>query len=433
MRRHRVFFGLGGATALVALSGLFREQAVAFRFGTGDDADVFIAAIQIPTMVLNVFASSLGAGLIPFLVARTIGGVVTNDDKEIGQLHAVVYASIAAVLLVLGLAARFYAPLIAPGFSAAKAATLSDVLLLLCLAGVFAGFGAYWSILLQARNMFSAPVLTAALPPTLAAVFCLGFDWGPWAPVVGTAVGFIVQTILIYTLVHSVRVTVAPRFGVPAHLPLASQVASAALATGLMSGAYVIANAWAAGLGSGSVATLGFANVAITAVVGFGLKVVGGPLLNTYSQLAAVRDWPRFVATVRKHVLIAWTAGAAAAVAMYVLAVPIIRVLFQRGSFSPEQSADVAGILFLLAMQLPWHISGALVTRALSACQANAVLVEAAAINLAVCVFLCWLLVEGRGLEGVAISVSGMYFASFVYCVFRLRSIIQEAVRNGRS
>ena len=432
MRRYRVFFGLGAATALVALSGLFREQAVAFRFGTGDAADVFIAAIQIPVLVLNVFSSSLGAGMVPFLVSRTVGGAAAGDDEDIGRINAVVYVFVVVVFLVLGLAATFYAPWIAPGFSAAKAGMLTDVLFVLCLAGILAGISAYWGILLQARNTFARPAATAAVPPALAAAFCLGFDWGPWAPAIGTAAGFAVQAAVLFAFVSSVGVRVAPRLGVPAHLPLASQVASAAVATGLMSGAFVIANAWAAGLGSGSVATLGFANVAITAVVGFGLKVVGGPLLNIYSRLAALQDWAGLIAAVRKHVSIAWAAGCLIAAALYLLAVPIVSVLFQRGRFSPEHSAEVAGILLLLGIQLPWHVSGALVTRALSACQANGVLIEAATINLAVLVFLCWLLVDGWGLKGVAISVSGMYCASFVYCAFRLRSVVREAVRNGR-
>lgn len=429
MRRYRVFVGLGGATALVALAGLLREQVVAFRFGTGDAADVFIAAIQIPTLVLNVLASSLGAGLVPFLVARTVGGI--DDDDAIGRIHAVVYACVAAVFLVLGLAARFYVPAIAPGFSAAKAAMLSEVLLVLCVAAILAGIGAYWCVLLQARRMFSRPAATAALPSALAAAFCLGFDWGPWAPAIGTSLGFIVQALVLYGFVRSMRVPVGPRLGLPGHLPLAAQVTSAALATGLMSGAYVIANAWAAGLGAGSVAALGFANVAVTAVVGFGLKVVGGPLLNAYSQLVAARDWPHFVVAVRRHVSIAWIAGAAAAAAICLFAEPIVSLLFQRGSFSAQQSADVAGILILLAMQLPWHIAGALLTRALSACQANSVLIEAAATNLAVCLLLCWLLVDRWALKGVALAVSGMYCASFLYCVFRLRSIVREAVGNG--
>lgn len=427
-----MFFGLGSATVLVALCGLFREQAVAYRFGTRDAADVFIAAIQIPTLLLNVFSSSLGAGLVPFLVARPMAGPAGADDSDTGRIHAVVYAVVAIVFLAAGLAASLYVPLIAPGFSAAKASLLSDVLLVLCLSGILAGVGAYWVILLQAGNIFSRPALSAGLPPALAAVFCLAVDWGTWAPVIGTSAGFVLQAGLLYFLVRSAGVGVAPRWGLSAHLPLASQVASAAAATGLMSGATVIANAWAASLGAGNVATLGFANVAITAVVGFGLKVVGGPLLNDYSRLAAAGDWPRFIAALRRHVSVAWSAGCAVAAAMFFLAEPIVGVLFQRGSFSPEETADVAGILFLLAMQLPWHVAGALVTRALSACQANTVLIEAAAINLAVCLVLCWLLVDGQGLKGVAIAVSGMYCASFVYCVFRLRAVVREAVGNGR-
>ena len=427
-----MYFGLGSATIVVALCGLFREQAVAYRFGTRDAADVFIAAIQIPTLLLNVLSSSLGAGLVPHLVARAMGE--TADERiETGRIHATVYAVVSIVFLAAGLAASLYVPLIAPGFPAAKASLLGAVLLVLCLSGILAGIGAYWVILPQAGNRFSRPALTAALPPALAAAFCLACDWGAWAPVVGTSAGFALQTLVLYILVRSAQIGVAPRRGVPAHLPLASQVASAAAATGLMSGATVIANAWAASLGAGSVATLGFANVAITAVVGFGLKVVGGPLLNDYSQLAAAGDWPRFIATLRRHVSVAWSAGCAAAVALYLLAEPLVGLLFQRGSFSQEQTAEVAGILFLLAMQLPWHVAGALVTRALSACRANNVLVEAAAINLAVCVALCWLLVDARGLEGVAIAVSGMYCASFVYCAFRLRGIVREAVGNGRS
>ncbi|MBK8338013.1 MAG: hypothetical protein IPL03_16245 [Sterolibacteriaceae bacterium] len=432
MRGYRVYFGLGSATVVVALCGLFREQAVAYRFGTRDAADVFIAAIQIPALLLNVFSSSLGAGLVPFLVARGMGGPL-DGDIETGRIHAIVYAVVAIVFIAGGLAASLYVPFIAPGFSVAKAKLLSDVLLVLCLSGILAGVGAYWVILLQAGNRFSRPALTAALPPALAAAFCLVCDWGTWAPVVGTAAGFALQTVVLYLLVRSAQIGVAPRRGLPAHLPLASQVTSAAAATGLMSGATVIANAWAASLGAGSVATLGFANVAITAVVGFGLKVVGGPLLNDYSQLAAAGDWPRFIEALRRHVSVAWSAGCAVAVAMFFLAEPIVGVLFQRGSFAPEQTAEVAGILFLLAMQLPWHVAGALVTRALSACQANTVLLEAAAINLAVCVALCWFLVDARGLKGVAIAVSGMYCASFVYCVFRLRGIVRKAVGNGRS
>ena len=124
----------------------------------------------------------------------------------------------------------------------------------------------------------------------------------------------------------------------------------------------------------------------------------------TLARLFAEGNRPRLLATVNralKYVLVLSICAAAIAVAM---SVPIIRVLFERGQFSPESTSAAASALVMYALAIPVWGALQIITRAFYARRQmwTPVIVGTVATLVAVPVYV--VLERSYGIEGVAFA-----------------------------
>jgi putative peptidoglycan lipid II flippase len=100
---------------------------------------------------------------------------------------------------------------------------------------------------------------------------------------------------------------------------------------------------------------------------------------------------------------------------------PIIRLIFERGAFSPEDTRSVAHVQALFDFKFPsrwWHF----VSKSHFLLQVNSILVWASGFGLLVKIILNYFFVMWIGVAGIALSTSFMYLgtALFVYYFVRL-------------
>jgi peptidoglycan biosynthesis protein MviN/MurJ (putative lipid II flippase) len=166
---------------------------------------------------------------------------------------------------------------------------------------------------------------------------------------------------------------------------------------------------FAARLGEGAVATLGYANRIITLFSGLASIVVGRALLPVLSGAVADGD----LALGRRHAL-QWAgllAGAAAlgCAVLWIAAPGLVRILFQRGAFDAMASANVAGVLRYGLLQLPFFFGGMALVQWYAALGRFRAVLSITTGALAVKFGLNAVLTPVYGIDGIMIATASMY------------------------
>lgn len=345
---------LSGLTLLSRVLGVVREQVFARLFGGGMHADALVVAFRIPNLLRDLVAEgALSAAFVPALSrARERGG--DRDAEALGR--AVLSAILLAVggVTVLGLVATpWLVDRIAGGFSegprgAEKVAEtvrltriLFPFLLLISIAAVLRG-------VLNTYRRFSVP----ALGPPLSNLVAIAVGGGlvmagasietaatGWAIALlgGGLVSVAVQLPALRRVGLGLRPTLAIRH--PELRSMLAQVGTAAIGLAAVQVNIFIATQLASGLEEGSVAALNYAfRLAYLPIGVIGIAIATVTSVDVSARLAsgerdhASRD---LAGSLRLTAFLALPS----AVALWVLAEPIVRLIYEYDQFTPEDTA----------------------------------------------------------------------------------------------
>lgn len=369
-----------GATAIATMIsrvlGLVRDLAYADFMGKGWVTDAFMMAFQIP----NLFRRLLGEG------ALTASFIPIFKEKEKTEGHEAMWRSANAVisgLLVVATLLVFIGILLATG--ALAFAQLPEVhgswlmplherlhtekiilmlrllrvmlpyLLLVCVAAVFMG-------MLNARGHFFIPALGAALlnVAMIFSVFCIAPLMGVDKPkqIFGLAIGVLIAGVVqaVFQMPLLGREGFRFRWVTPWKDATVRAVVRRMLPTTIGVAAFqinvLIGSGFALIVGDGIVSSFYYAVRLMElpqGVFGVSLAIY---LLPALSGLAAEKKYPEFRATLRDGIGYLFFINALATVLLIVLAEPMVRLLFQHGSFHPEDTPDVAIAVQALSLGL---------------------------------------------------------------------------------
>jgi len=186
-------------SSVVFLGGLLevgKNVVIAFRYGSGPETDAFFTAFLIPNTYSVFWSSACLVGLVPLLAVWTV-----EDTLESRRLIGSVFLLSAAMALVLTLSAYAASPAIvrvlAPGFAAAQkaktAALFNRMIPLLLLSGV----GGTVAAVLNSRHDFLLPVANKAITNTVVVVGLLLF----FLP--GTTTGWLATLVVAGAALHA--------------------------------------------------------------------------------------------------------------------------------------------------------------------------------------------------------------------------------------
>jgi putative peptidoglycan lipid II flippase len=411
---------VGGFTMLSRITGLMREMMIAHYMGAGAVADAFFVAFRFPNLFRSLFAEgAFNAAFVPLFTGKLTAA--KSDGGGEAEARSFAEQSLAVMALVLGvfvaiveLAMPWAIYALAPGFAEVQgkldlAIELSRIcfpyLLFISLTSLQAG-------VLNSVGRFAA----AAGTPVLLNVVAMAGLWA-LAPVTATpghalAWGTFAAGIAQFSwLVFSVRKAGVPlRLVRPRLTPevklLGKRIVPGAVGAGVYQVNLVINTMIASTVANGAVSYLNYAdrvNQLPLGVVGIAIGTALLPLLSRQlksGDLDGARD------SQNRAMEFALLMTLPAAGALMVLAEPVIRVLFQRGSFGAAETAATAAALIAFAIGLPAYVLVKVLTPSFFAREDTRTPVKVAGATMALNVALNLALVGPLAHVGMALSTA---------------------------
>jgi putative peptidoglycan lipid II flippase len=380
---------------------------------------------MIPAFAIGVVGTSFNAAFIPVYVETR----QDEGEAEAKRLLANVSACSAVLLGLVSIALAVLFPLLVPviagDFPPAKRDLTVNLFYVMLPAIVLSGVAALWGAALNSVGRFALAAVAPALAPAAAVAFLLARAqaWGGYALALGVAVGALGEAAVLWVALRRRGIATLPRWrGLDERTRLVlRQYVPTTLGAFLMGTTVIVDQTMATTLGSGSVSTLNYGQRIVAFALGIAGLAVGTGVMPFLSGMVASRDYDRMRETIRAFLRIVLAGGAALAVLLFVVSTPLVRILFQRGSFTAADTADVSDVQRLFALQIPFYLGGILLVRVVASLRANRILTAAAAMNVVVNVVLNYVLMRWIGVAGIALSTSFVYLASFLFVYVALR------------
>lgn len=336
-------------TALTLAAGAlsFVNQAVlAHYFGARGDVDAYLVAMSAPMLVSGTISAAFSYSLVPNLIQHR--GDQATYGRRLGGF-ALVIGTIACALALGGAATASLTVLLAgPGLSSPHLAAIPRICMVFWAAAGLALVVGFLSAAHVASHRMILPSV-AALAPALGGtlmIVLLGRRLGVISAAWGMLLGYLGSTAVLLpqvwreiTLRGAIAHDARPALGYAMRLPL---VAVAMLCFTMFQ---IIDAYWATQVGPGQLAYLGYAQ---RILVGAGSLVIAGPSVVLVPRLAeAWRDGRHddFREDVLRAVRMVLAFGAFLTVVLSMLAVPMVRVMLQRGAFGPQDTLALARLL----------------------------------------------------------------------------------------
>lgn len=388
--RSTAFFSV--ATAASRVAGLGREIVAAGYYGVSGPMSAFTIAFQVPNLIRSLFAdAALQPAFIPVFGEHLERREYRDAFRLASTLLLLVAIVLAAVTAVFVIAAPLLMPLFAPGFegaildlTVALSQLLFPILILLGASGVVVGvlnsydrFGAFaiaplfWNLTIIAGLVLLEPAFE-------------GRD-RIYAYAIGVLAGTLVQLLIVVADLRNTPFRFAWSFewrnrDLRRVLLLMLPVT---ISLGLINFNLLINSLFGSLVSEQAPAAIDKAFRIYQLPQGIFAVAIATVLFPTLARFASRGEHDDLRATMANGMRQILFVLVPAAAAVLVLSEPMIRLVYQRGEFSPEQTTLVATALFWFAFSLPTNGLFLLLTRTFFSLQRPWVPTAIAAANLA--------------------------------------------------
>jgi putative peptidoglycan lipid II flippase len=344
--------GLARAATIVALGnvasrllGLVRETVKSDLFGATGPVSAFQVAAIVPTMLYDLLVGGMvSSALVPVFSEYA----APERREELWRLAGLLLGLITVVLSAFVLAVELFAPqvawLLSGGFDQALLDQTASLLRITVPAVLFLNISGVLAGLLYALRRFSLPAFTAAVFNAAIVVAALLLGRGPLG-VTSLAIGLLVGAMLqVAVQLPGLRGT---------HLRLSFDWRQAGvrrilrlyvpIVLGLVVSQVVIGLSYnlASRTGAESIAWMNYATTLFQFPLGLVSTAVSLAILPTLSRQGAAA----FVATLAQGLKLVLLLIIPATIGLFVLAHPIVVLIFEHGSFTPGDSDATALVL----------------------------------------------------------------------------------------
>ncbi len=428
-----------GIATLIMMASIFlsrviayvRESVIAAVAGADLSVDAYRVAFALPEILNHVLAS----GFMSVTFIPIFSRYLTDDDESgAWNIFSVILTTFGLFLVILIAWSMLYAPRIVPLLALGRkdpeflAMTVHMTRIILP-AQLFFFAGGILMAVQFAKEQFWIPAL-APLIYNLG-IICGGLVLGPslgvegfsWGALIGAFVGnFLIQIIGA----RRIGLTFRPRFDLR-HKDLRRYVL---LTLPLMVGLTMVfsmeifSKFFGSYLREGSIAWLDYAKTIMMMLVGFFGQAIGVASFPYLARMAADKRWDEMNQTLNTLLRYLVTLVIPTAILMYVLRHEIIRVLFERIHFGPEDTRMTAIALSGLLVGAFAIAAMTVVNRGFYAMQNTLLPAIYGTIAVAASLPVYWLGLKMYGLLGVALAVSFSAIAqvAVLFAVWNRRS-----------
>ncbi|OAG27919.1 murein biosynthesis integral membrane protein MurJ [Thermodesulfatator autotrophicus] len=438
------------AVLLSRLLGLVREQVLAGFFGAGLQMDAYVVAYRIPNLLRDLLAE--GALATAFVT------VFTQHKEKYGlektwRLAGKALGTVLILVVFLVILGEIFTPylvaLLAPGFKANPykfelATFLTRImfpfLALISVSAVIAG-------MLNALGTFFLPAASSAVFNLVSILTGISlyfvFTNAGNTPIVAMAIGVViggaaqvgVQIPALWQKGFRFKLSFAPKD--PYVRQIFKLMAPAVIGLSAVQLNIFINTYFASLCEEGSLSWLSYAFRLMYVPLGLFGVALATAILPVVSAQAAQKDLTRLRSTYFSAVLMAQSLALPSAVGLIILAQPIVKVIFERGKFGPEDTLATATALCLFSLSLPAYALTKVTAPLFYALHRPKIPMLSSFLSVGVNLFTVVSLIKSLGFKAVALGMSLGIVAQALFQLFvlvrTLKGINYYGIINGLS
>ncbi|HET7841487.1 MAG TPA: lipid II flippase MurJ, partial [Terriglobia bacterium] len=358
-RRHMLLSSMvvGFFSLLGSLTGILVETSIAAKLGLSRSSDTFYAAFTIPYVITNLLRTAGQYSLVPFFSSLEARHEPEELWRGFSYAVSILFLGLGGIAAVGALAAPWLIRGLAPGFTPSETLLASELCRWLFLILLPAGIAETIRSFLFSQHRFAVAASGNFFRnATVIAFTVLTFPrWGFYAIVMGYLVGHLIQlAVLGVDLVAAfpVRYSLTLKGSGEAFRALRGTGAAQIAAAFEWQGVVVVERMIASFLPPGVLTALNYGMKIMATLSELMAGSVGTAALPTLSRAFAHRqadEVRRTVGNAAKIVLL-WVCPGT--VFCLMLPVQVIRLVFERGNFTPQATALMGRVFFCYSLSL---------------------------------------------------------------------------------
>jgi putative peptidoglycan lipid II flippase len=334
---------VGAGILLGNITGFFRVALTAYLLGTHAHADALAVASGPVDTFNSVLVNTMLFAFVPILILRP--AVFARGLRVFVPILAC--ASIAVALFASPLAS-----FLGPGLNPTQHDQTTTLFRILAPSILFAGTAAVFSALLYTKRRFLIPGLYQVClnGTTIASALVFWKLLGMNGIAVGYTAGAGLQLAITWFATAGIRDTTES-----APIPASELLAGPGmflLYAGLIAGNIVVTRAFATHAGSGMAAGFDYSMRCVNVVVAYLVYPTAATLVPEIARLRGADDTQQSYRLISRGLRLMAAAAILATAAGILFRTPVIRLLFEHGSFTAESTQIVSGVFLGLAPSL---------------------------------------------------------------------------------
>ncbi|GAV22036.1 murein biosynthesis integral membrane protein MurJ [Carboxydothermus pertinax] len=411
---------------LSRILGFVREQLLAVKFGATGISDAYVAAFTIPDFLYNLLVGgALSAAFIPVFSSY----LAKNEEDEAWKMASTVINLVIIIMLVcIGLGFLFtpeLVKLVAHKFTGERLNTTIKLTRIMLPAVLFTGLNGFLMGMLNSYKHFLTPALGSVIYNIV--IILSGYFLAGKLGITSFALGVVAGMILNFT----VQVPSLARYGLkyrpvidishPGVVKMAKLMVPTLLGLAVSQINLIVNQNLASGLSEGSIMALRLANRLMYLPLGLFAAAISMAIFPTMTSFAARGEMENFKKSVAMGIKSIWFIILPAEVGLIVLSVPIVRLLFEMGAFTPEMTRATAGALVFYSLGLFAHSALQIILRGFYSLHDTLTPVTTSLITIFLNYILNVTFISYLGHRGLALgfSITGLFDFSILLWLFR--------------
>ena len=330
-----------GLTALSAVLGFLRDVVIAGVFGAGAQLDAFLVAQGLMNLVLALIAGAMAKSTVPVLAAQISAD---GDSNKAAHTLSVVLTVTLTILglgsLIMALAAPLVVTVLAPGFKGEQADLAASLTRIVLIATVLISGTNLLAAAAEAHRRFFWSAIQG-LPFNLimiVAAVVFGPRYGVYALAVGFVVGSAARLLCQFVPIHALKLRLRASWDLkdPAFRSIAKLIPPLLVGSALGNANTMVDRAVGSMVGEGTISALSYA----WRIISLGQTLLVASLLTAlypaFGAAAGTRDLTEMRRLVGRGLSTVATVLLPVCGFLLVCSVPLVALVFEHGSFSPD-------------------------------------------------------------------------------------------------
>ncbi|RMF98489.1 MAG: murein biosynthesis integral membrane protein MurJ, partial [Candidatus Schekmanbacteria bacterium] len=413
-------FIISALTLLSRIVGFGREIILANYFGISEIRGAFTVAFKIPNLLRTLLTeTAISAAFIPVFTELLSKG---NDDEAFSVASTIINFFAILLTIVIAICCIFMPAVIsicAPGFRSNEelfqhtvrlSFIIFPTIIFLAVSGVIIG-------MLNSFNHFTAPaagpVLWNIVIISMIILFQnkIGIYSAAWGILIGTAAQFSVLLLPFKRL--KIRYKPIIKLKDENVRRIFRLILPVSITLGIVNLNVFVDTIFASYLGPRSIAAIDSAFRIFHLPMAIFAIAIGTALFPMLSRFS-VDDDEKFKKTLQSGIGQIFYLTIPCSIIFFIMSVPIVKLVFERGSFSESDTVFVADALTFFAVGLPFTSANTLLNRGFYSLKKNWAPAYVGIFNIALNAFLDWIFMKRWGHAGICLSTSMVSMFNFI-------------------